>query len=105
MRTFSAVAKEKERKVIMKKLLALSVLALTVFGSTLGPAIAPGSLAIRSERGVAGWDGPPAPRPDSLSIMMQGARRRGDCFGVPAQVPCQSLWISVRHPRKRGEKS
>jgi hypothetical protein len=45
----------------MKKLLALSVLALTVFGSTLGPAIASGSLAIRSERGAAGWDGPQDP--------------------------------------------
>jgi hypothetical protein len=61
MRTFSAVAKEKERKMIIKKLLALSVLALTVFGSTLGPAIALGSSAIRSERGAAGWDGPQDP--------------------------------------------
>jgi hypothetical protein len=46
---------------IMKKVLALSVLALTVFASTLGPAIASESAAIRSERGAAGWDGPQDP--------------------------------------------
>jgi hypothetical protein len=45
----------------MKRLVALSVLVLTVFGSTLGPAIASESSAIRSERGAAGWDGPQDP--------------------------------------------
>jgi hypothetical protein len=47
---------------IMKKLLALSVLVLMVFGSTLGPAIAQEdgseSSVIESERGASGWDGP-----------------------------------------------
>jgi len=46
---------------IMKTLLALSLLALSVFGSTLAPAIASESSAIRSERGAAGWDGPQDP--------------------------------------------
>jgi hypothetical protein len=45
----------------MKKLLALSVLVLTVFGSTLGPAIASESSVINSERGARGWDGPQDP--------------------------------------------
>ena len=46
----------------MKKLLALSLLALTVFGSTLGPALAASeSLTIDSERGARGWDGPRDP--------------------------------------------
>jgi hypothetical protein len=46
----------------MKKLLALSLLALTVFGSTLAPALAASeSYAIRSERGARGWDGPQDP--------------------------------------------
>jgi hypothetical protein len=45
----------------MKRLVALSVLVLTVFGSTLGPAIASESSAIKSERGAAGWDGPQDP--------------------------------------------
>jgi hypothetical protein len=45
----------------MEKLLALSVLALTVFGSTLGPAIASEASAIESERGTRGWDGPQDP--------------------------------------------
>jgi hypothetical protein len=49
----------------MKKLLALSVLVLTVFGSTLGPAIAQEdgseSSVIESERGAPGWDGPQDP--------------------------------------------
>jgi hypothetical protein len=46
----------------MKKLFALSLLALSVFGSTLGPAMAASeSQAIRSERGAAGWDGPQDP--------------------------------------------
>ena len=45
----------------MKRLLALSVLVLTVFGSTLGPAIASESSAIKSERGAVGWDGPQDP--------------------------------------------
>ena len=47
---------------IMKKLLALSLLALSVFGSTLGPAMAASEdAAIMSERGARGWDGPQDP--------------------------------------------
>jgi hypothetical protein len=49
----------------MKKLLALSVLVLTVFGSTLGPAIAQESYEIESERAAPGWDGPQDPSPPS----------------------------------------
>jgi hypothetical protein len=45
----------------MKKLLALSLLALSIFGSTLGPLAAAESDAIRSERGARGWDGPQDP--------------------------------------------
>ena len=46
----------------MKELLALSVLVLTVFGSTLGPAMAASEdAAIMSERGARGWDGPQDP--------------------------------------------
>jgi hypothetical protein len=46
----------------MKKLLASSLLALTVLSSTLGPALAASeSFAIRSERGARGWDGPQDP--------------------------------------------
>jgi hypothetical protein len=48
------------RKMIMKTLMALSVLMLTVFGSISGPAIA---ADIRSERGAPGWDGPQDPSP------------------------------------------
>ena len=53
----------------MQKLLALSVLVLTAFGSTLGPAIAQEdgseSYVIESERGAPGWDGPQDPSPPS----------------------------------------
>jgi hypothetical protein len=55
----------KKEKMIMKKLLALSVLVLTVFGSTLGPAIAQESYEIESERAAPGWDGPQDPSPPS----------------------------------------
>jgi len=48
------------RMMIMKKLIALSVFMLTVFGSISGPAIA---ADIRSERGAPGWDGPQDPSP------------------------------------------
>jgi len=48
------------RKMIMKTLMALSVLMLTVIGSISGPAIA---ADIRSERGAPGWDGPQDPSP------------------------------------------
>ena len=61
LRMFSTVP-EQERKMIMKKLLALSLLALSIFGSTLGPALAASeSYAIGSERGARGWDGPQDP--------------------------------------------
>jgi len=45
----------------MKKLLALSLLAFSIFGSTLGPLTAAESDAIHSERGARGWDGPQDP--------------------------------------------
>ena len=48
------------RMMIMKTLMALSVLMLTVFASISGPAIA---ADIRSERGAPGWDGPQDPSP------------------------------------------
>jgi hypothetical protein len=58
---FSGVS-YKKRKMIMKKLLALSLLALSLFGSTLGPAMAASEdAAIMSERGARGWDGPQDP--------------------------------------------
>ena len=43
---------EPERKMIMKKLLAVSVFVLTVFASVAGPAVAD---EIGSERGAPGW--------------------------------------------------
>jgi hypothetical protein len=46
----------------MKKFLALSVFALTVFASIAGPAIAS---EIGSERGAPGWYGPRDPSPPS----------------------------------------
>ena len=46
----------------MKKLLALSVFALTVFASTSGPAVAS---EIGAERGAPGWYGPRDPSPPS----------------------------------------
>ena len=46
----------------MKNLLALSLLALSVVGSTLGPAMAASEdAAIMSERGARGWAGPQDP--------------------------------------------
>jgi hypothetical protein len=51
----------KKRKMTMKKLLALSLLAFSIFGSTLGPLAAAESDAIHSERGARGWDGPQDP--------------------------------------------
>jgi hypothetical protein len=46
---------ELKRKMIMKKLLAVSVFVLTVFASVAGPAVAD---EIGSERGAPGWYGP-----------------------------------------------
>jgi len=46
---------ERKRKMIMKKLLAVSVFVLTVFASVAGPAVAD---EIGSERGAPGWYGP-----------------------------------------------
>src|SRR5262245_11153095 len=48
------------RTMIMQKLLALSVLVLTVFASISAPAIA---ADVRSERGAPGWFGPQDPSP------------------------------------------
>jgi hypothetical protein len=46
----------------MKKLLALSLLALSVFSSTLAPVMAASEdAAIMSEPGARGWDGPQDP--------------------------------------------
>lgn len=46
----------------MNKVLALSLLALSIFSSTLGPAMAASEdAAIMSERGARGWDGPRDP--------------------------------------------
>jgi hypothetical protein len=44
-----------KRKMIMKKLLAVSVFVLTVFASAAGPSVAD---EIGSERGAPGWYGP-----------------------------------------------
>jgi hypothetical protein len=42
--------------------LALSLLAFSIFSSTLGPAMAASEgAAIMSERGARGWDGPQDP--------------------------------------------
>ena len=46
----------------MKKLIALSVFALTVFASISGPAVAS---EIGAERGAPGWYGPRDPSPPS----------------------------------------
>ena len=48
------------RMMIMKKLLALSILVLTVFASVSGPAIASD---IGAGLGAPGWDGPQDPSP------------------------------------------
>ena len=47
----------------MSKLLASSILALTLFGSISGFAIASEASEIESERGAPGWYGPQDPSP------------------------------------------